>query len=58
MSQNDNFERQLDAEVNERLALMEEPGYEFPKALNKLDWTLITIIPIASIVLLVIGEFL
>ena len=58
MSQNDDFERQLDAEVNERLALMEEPGYEFPKALNKLDWMLITAIPIVSVALLAIGEFL
>lgn len=31
MSQNDDFERELDAEINERLALMEEPGYQFPQ---------------------------
>ncbi len=58
MSQNDGFERELDAEINERLALMEEPGYQFPKALNKVDWALIIAIPIVSVALLVIGEFL
>lgn len=58
MSQNDDFERELDAEINERLALMEEPGYQFPKALNKVDWALIVAIPIVSVALLVIGEFL
>lgn len=58
MSQNDDFERELDAEINERLALMEEPGYQFPKALNKVDWALIIAIPIVSVALLVIGEFL
>lgn len=40
------------------LALMEEPGYQFPKALNKVDWALIIAIPIVSVALLVIGEFL
>lgn len=58
MSQNDDFERELDAEINERLALMEESGYQFPKALNKVDWALIIAIPIVSVALLVIGEFL
>jgi hypothetical protein len=58
MSQDDAFEHDLDREVNERLALMEEPGYEYPETLNKLDWTLIAVIPIVSVALLVIGEFL
>lgn len=54
----DDFERELSAEVAERLALMEDPHYEYPKALGKLDWALITICPIVCLVLLVIGEFL
>ena len=52
------FNKELAQEIDERLALMEEPGYEFPKALNRLDWTLIIVIPIVSLILLIIGEFL
>jgi hypothetical protein len=44
--------------VAERIALLERPGYEFPKALTGTDWALIIAIPIASLALLVVGEFL
>ncbi|WP_283170291.1 hypothetical protein [Curtanaerobium respiraculi] len=53
-----NFEEELDREVRERLAIMEESGYEFPRALGKVDWALIVACPIVSLILLVIGEFL
>lgn len=54
----ESFEAELQQEVAERLALMEEPGYEYPRQLGRVDWALIVAIPIVSLCLLVIGEFL
>lgn len=58
MSKDTDFDSELESEVHERLALMEEPGYVYPKALGRVDWALIVACPIVSIVLLIIGEFL
>lgn len=55
---NVDFEEELQREVAERLTLMETPGYEYPKPLGRVDWALIVAIPIISLCLLVIGEFL
>ncbi|MEE8721468.1 MAG: hypothetical protein SOI38_00550 [Eggerthellaceae bacterium] len=52
------FENELQQQVAERIALMEEPGYEFPAALTRADWRAIVIIPIVSLCLLVAGAFL
>lgn len=52
------FEQELQAETAERLALMEEPGYEFPDALRKSDWAFIVACPIVCLILLVVGAFL
>ena len=38
------FETELNAEVTKRLAMMEEPGYEFPKRMTKLDFGIAGII--------------
>lgn len=57
MATND-IDAELEKEVAERIALMEDPSYEFPAALTKADWALIVTIPIVSLILLVIGEFL
>lgn len=54
----DDIEEELQKEVEERIALMEKPGYEFPKTLTKTDWTCIIAIPIVSLALLIVGEFL
>ncbi|WP_156411860.1 hypothetical protein [Hugonella massiliensis] len=54
----ESFEQELDREVDERLALMEEPGYQFPAPLGRIDWVLIAVIPAVSLLLLVVGEFL
>lgn len=52
------FDRELSAQVAERLAIMEDPTYEYPKALGKVDWILITVCPIVCLGLLILGEFL
>lgn len=52
------FERELDLQVGERIALMEEPGYEFPQALGKADWALIVVVPVVSLCLLALGAVL
>ncbi|MDD7369010.1 MAG: hypothetical protein SOW20_06560 [Berryella intestinalis] len=52
------FERELDLQVSERIALMEGPGYEFPQALGKADWTFIVIVPAVSLCLLALGAVL
>lgn len=55
---NEDFETELQREVAERLALMETPSYEYPRPLGRIDWMFIVAIPIISLCLLVIGEFL
>lgn len=52
------FDQELSAQVAERLAIMEDPHYEYPKALGRIDWVLITVCPIVCLALLIIGEFL
>lgn len=52
------FDEELQVEVEERLALMEEPGYEFPATLKRSDWSFIIAIPIVCFILLIVGEFL
>ncbi|WP_158407622.1 hypothetical protein [Berryella intestinalis] len=52
------FERELDLQVGERIALMEEPGYEFPQALGKADWAFIVVVPAVSLCLLALGAVL
>lgn len=54
----ENFEEDLEREVGNRIALMEDPSYEFPEAVTKADWAWIVAVPIVCFVLLVIGEFL
>lgn len=52
------FDEELDSQVKERLALMEDPDYEFPEPLGKMDWSAIVAIPIVCLILLIVGEFL
>lgn len=54
----EDLEEELQKEVEERIALMEDPSYEFPKPITKTDWTFIVAIPIVSLILLIVGEFL
>lgn len=49
MSQTTDFEAELNAEVERRLAEMEEPGYEFPERMKKVDWIIAAAIMAASI---------
>lgn len=58
MSKDDEFEDELNAEVVERLAIMEDPDYEYPATLGRIDWIAITVCPILCFALLVLGEFL
>ncbi len=58
MASTKDFDAELEAQVQERLALMEDPNYEYPKALGRIDWVLITVCPILCLILLIIGEFL
>ena len=38
MSEEMDFEDELNAEVTRRLGMMEEPGYEFPERMKKIDF--------------------
>lgn len=40
MASNVDFETELNAEVTERLGMMEEPGYEFPERMKKVDYVI------------------
>ncbi|QKF06917.1 hypothetical protein HLV38_01350 [Berryella wangjianweii] len=54
----ESFESQLDAQVEERLTAMEQPGYAFPESLGRIDWALIGAVPVVSAVLLAVGAAL
>ena len=43
------FEAELEAEVSKRLAIMTEPGYEFPTRMKKIDWIVAGVIMVISI---------
>ena len=43
------FEAELEAEVSKRLAIMQEPGYEFPTRMKKIDWIVAGVIMVISI---------
>lgn len=38
MEEHIDFETELKDEVGRRLALMQEPGYEFPERMKRIDW--------------------
>ena len=54
MSTEIDFETELNAEVTKRLAMMEEPGYEFPKRMKKVDFVVAGVL---MAVCLVVVEF-
>ena len=45
------FEAELEKEVSARLAVMEEPGYEFPERMKKIDWIVAGIIMAVCLVI-------
>lgn len=46
------FEKELNAEVTKRLAMMEEPGYEFPTRMKKTDFAIAGVIMAVCLVVL------
>ena len=52
MSDQNDFETELNAEVTKRLAMMEEPGYEFPKRMTKADFAIAGVIMAICLVVL------
>lgn len=44
MAEENDFEEELNAEVTRRLGMMEEPGYEFPERMKKIDFIVAGII--------------
>jgi len=45
------FDEQLNNEVSQRLAAMEDPGYEFPNRMKKIDWVLAAVLAVAALVI-------
>lgn len=43
------FEAELEAEVSKRLAIMQEPGYEFPTRMKRIDWIVAGVIMAVSL---------
>lgn len=52
MPEDVDFETELDAEVEKRLAMMEEPGYEFPERMRKADYAVAGVIMAICLVVL------
>ena len=52
------FEIELDRQVDERIGLMQQEDYVFPRSLSRIDWVLIVAIPVISLVLLAVGPAL
>ena len=44
------FEEELREEVSSRLAQMEDPSYEFPARMRKVDWIVAGVIAVISLV--------
>ena len=51
-SEEGDFETELNDEVTRRLAMMEEPGYEFPTRMKKVDFAIAGIIMAVCLVVL------
>ena len=51
MANENDFEAELNAEVTKRLALMEEPDYEFPERMSKGNFALAGIIALAALII-------
>ena len=45
------FEEELNAEVTKRLAMMEDPGYEFPARMKKVDFVIAGVIMVICLVI-------
>ena len=45
------FEEELNAEVTKRLAMMEDPGYEFPARMKKVDFVIAGVIMVVCLVI-------
>ena len=43
------FEAEREAEVSKRLAIMQEPGYEFPTRMKRIDWIVAGVIMAVSL---------
>ena len=52
MASQTDFDTELNAEVTKRLAMMEEPGYEFPERMKKSDFIIAGIIMAVCLVVL------
>lgn len=52
MSDQNDFETELNAEVTKRLAMMEEPDYEFPSRMKKADFAIAGVIMAVCLVIL------
>ena len=51
MAQESDFETELNAEVTKRLALMEDPSYEFSERMKKADWVVAGVLAVAALVI-------
>ena len=45
------FEEELNAEVTKRLGMMEDPNYEFPTRMAKIDWIIAGILMVVCLVI-------
>ena len=45
------FEEELNAEVTKRLGMMEDPNYEFPARMAKIDWIIAGILMVVCLVI-------
>ena len=51
MASDVDFEAELNAEVTERLGMMEEPGYEFPERMKKADYVIAGVVMAVCLIL-------
>ena len=51
MTSDTDFETELNAEVTKRLAMMEQPDYEFPTRMKKIDWIIAGILMAVCLVI-------
>lgn len=54
--QNEDYEEQLDAEIERRICEMEKNDYEFPKRFAKKDYIILALVAAICLAMLIIGR--
>lgn len=58
MKERNNYDEKLDAEIEKRIAEMEEPNYVFPKRFGRMDYITVGATVLFCLAAVIIGAYL